>query len=285
MQIICTQTASVTLSFHNAPPSPSPNVPHNTHTHLYRCIIWLSIHIHILLPGVICDFFLIGYPSTWWITPQYYEKTSNFDLEVGPIEIGGVHNDEQTTDGSRPAIGVTRFSHYMAKHNAFARILSGENIDSEQLDSAVNAMALICALTLTIPYSLMSSLDQGFWDWIYEVSVDCPLYDYHTAHNQIVGNIRAAIFFPTYGLIFSTFYYLLKPKDIRKWWPRGRIFFVLLCCFTATTVTALLLLSNTFIAWYMVSSYDFCTQSTWSGQVVTTTGLVGIFALCLILFL
>jgi hypothetical protein len=76
--------------------------------------------------------------------------------------------------------------------------------EPEGIDSAVNAMALLNALVLTIPYGVMGSLDNGFWDWLKEsFDVNCQgksLSD-DTTWGQAHGNILSAISCTTYSAI------------------------------------------------------------------------------------
>jgi hypothetical protein len=173
---------------------------------------------------------------------------------------------------------------FTLKDNSISRLMSGADLHSETLDGAVNALALICALVLTIPYGLMSSMSTEFWDNIEKISADCEEYDANTMSGTMYSAIRATIFPSTGGLITSTFYYLLKPIKLLPWWPRGRFFLLLLFILTSTSVISLIVTSNVYIGVTGFTSDNYCT-STSAAIITLSIFLVAIFIISIILFI
>lgn len=51
---------------------------------------------------------------------------------------------------------------------------NGDGITLSMIDDAVQTLALVCALVLTIPYGLISGMDSAFWDNIDLISCKVP---------------------------------------------------------------------------------------------------------------
>lgn len=115
--------------------------------------------------------------------------------------------------------------------------------DDFNFDGGVSAMALICALLLTIPFGLLSFLNDSFWTSTGKKIDACggsilSTGEYGLADYQyeIVHNLVCVIYASMSGLILSTFYYLFKPSKSIKITPslmkRERILVLLLfvCC-------------------------------------------------------
>ena len=145
--------------------------------------------------------------------------------------------------------------------NSIKRLLSGKDLNDTSLDGAVQALALINGLIITIPYGLMSSVDSGFWDNIEAISADCPQFGFKEMQYQFYLGLRVTLYSSTAGLIVSSFYYLLKPKDLQAWWWRGRFFIIFLFLFTAVSVIALIGTSNLYMGITGFTSTTYCTSS------------------------
>ena len=104
-------------------------------------------------------------------------------------------------------------------------------------------MALICALLLTIPFGLLSYINDSFWTTISKQFEACGgnlanagTYNVADFQYEIVHNIVCVIYASMAGLILSTFYYLFKPsksvKITSSMSRRERILVLLLfvCC-------------------------------------------------------
>ena len=158
---------------------------------------------------------------------------------------------------------------YRVANSALLKFKSGEGIDADTADTAVGTFTLVNALLLTIPFSLVGSLGNSYWDWLQELFETCP----HSAalgnntfegiyvgvFNQLVGTFYACIS----CLLLASFYYLLRPKaekDFRLWWPRGRWVFGMLLIGTILSVVICLTLAGTLVTgfWYFTPTSYRC---------------------------
>ncbi|KAF1316298.1 hypothetical protein FI667_g15472, partial [Globisporangium splendens] len=86
-------------------------------------------------------------------------------------------------------------------------------------------------------------------------------------------------------LILGTFYYLLKPKEIKGWWWRGRIFIMLFAVATGVAVYSLLTLAATFIVFTSVSTGSYRNASESNSYYTTgTTFIKAVIAVAICLF-
>ena len=169
--------------------------------------------------------------------------------------------------------------------NSITRLLAGTDLDPETLNGAVQSLALICALVITIPFGLMSSLNADFWESLDILATDCKEYGYNAMSTQMYAALRATIFSATGGLIMTAFFYLLKPKDIKKWWHKGRFFLMLMFSLTGISVIALICASNVYISITSYTAENYCTASSFPAVIGLGIFLITIFIICLILFI
>jgi hypothetical protein len=50
---------------------------------------------------------------------------------------------------------------------------TGKDITEEEADTVVNALSLVAALVLTIPFGAALSFDNSFWDWLHDNISTC----------------------------------------------------------------------------------------------------------------
>ena len=69
---------------------------------------------------------------------------------------------------------------YRVRHSNLRKYFGGFagslHLTSEETDTAVNAVVLLDALILTIPFSLLPSLNREYWDWLKEQFDACDDY-------------------------------------------------------------------------------------------------------------
>ena len=193
--------------------------------------------------------------------------------------------DKQNQQEFLVAVGASKCCSFSLENNSVTRLMNGKDLDSDTLDGAVGALALICALVLTIPYGLMSSMSSEFWDNIDKLATECEEFDAGVMSSQLYTAIRVTIFTSTGGLIVSTFYYLLKPKDLIPWWPRGRFFLLLLFLLTSISVIALICVSNVYIGVTGFVSEKYCSSDTMPPVIALSVFLTFIFISSIALFL
>jgi hypothetical protein len=103
----------------------------------------------------------------------------------------------------------------------------------EEPDAAISAMALICALVLTIPFSVFTVINDGFLTALRTAIEACPngvnYYNqsYRTVYIRLVGSPGLTMYASIMGLIISSIYFIFKPskgKDLDRWCRRqGRL--------------------------------------------------------------
>ena len=106
------------------------------------------------------------------------------------------------------------------KDKSLMRLFVRKMITNDSLEDTVNSQALICALMLTIPYSLITNLGFDFWERIEDYSVKCPQWGYQDVRATGLSSFLATVYCSTGGLILSTVFYLLRPQDnegLEKW--------------------------------------------------------------------
>ena len=151
--------------------------------------------------------------------------------------------------------------------SGFARFISTEDVDVEDLDQGVNAMALLNALILTIPYQLIGSVGSGYFDWLSDELKKCKRestsagYNFHDIQLFYREELLCCIYASICGLILSTFYFLFKrshPAETGVWKEKARLLIILLFVCTGMSLIALMALSNTFVSWYFIRSGSIC---------------------------
>ncbi len=117
----------------------------------------------------------------------------------------------------------------------------GEDLKPADADGAVNTMALVAALLLTVPFSIIGSLTNAFWDTHEALISMCPraALSAHTRHAQVEIALCGLMYTTMACIIVAAGYSVLRPADepeFRAWWKRGR--FVMLFMFLSV-VTAI----------------------------------------------
>ncbi len=153
------------------------------------------------------------------------------------------------------------------KSSTLRKYMDGSDISYEEIDAAVNTIAVVCALVLTIPFSILGNLGYEFWDFYKEVSPDTLCWVYNLTFNTLNGIILSSVT----SIILTVFYYILRPRQafqFLRWWHRGK--WVLVAMFIGGTIAVSLTLSlcNTLIgAQYYYRSTDEQCPSIIPGQI------------------
>eukprot|EP00744_Colponema_vietnamica_P011324 GILI01015925.1.p1 GENE.GILI01015925.1~~GILI01015925.1.p1 ORF type:complete len:205 (+),score=27.31 GILI01015925.1:79-693(+) len=164
--------------------------------------------------------------------------------------------------------------------NSFTRLFRGDGIDEEKMDEAVNALALVCALLLTIPFGIIPNLNMDYWEKVVELSKNCPQYDYTHARFIFVGSLGWSVYLSTSGLALATFYYVLKPKDFEKWYKtRGKYLLILLILATIASLVVLLVVFGHLFAYYNVNYAQYCTTIVDGWFTASTATYIGLFVI------
>ncbi len=156
--------------------------------------------------------------------------------------------------------------------NSLKRLVSGEGMTLECAEKAIETLALISALVLTIPYGIMSAPSAEFWDKIIVLATECPDLGYANRSYVFYSSIRCCIYTATASLIMTAEFFLLKPTDVVQWWPRGRLFLGVMFALTWISVISIIVASNVYIALTEYASTEYCTDTT--GTQATTAGFL-----------
>lgn len=159
-------------------------------------------------------------------------------------------------------------------------------LDPEEADEAVDSLALINALLLTIPFQSMTMIGYDFWDWLESMIEECEKnhYEKHT-WEKIYQDTLNCFYSLTYTAVaavsIAAFYYLARPKNYDKfqvWWNKGaqKVIILMLFCTCVATWSTMALFVTLFNN-YANSSSNFCslynsptkntyTRSAWGGN-------------------
>ena len=161
-------------------------------------------------------------------------------------------NDDQKRKIWKSANKIT-LEKSKSKRGRFYEFFAGGNEDPE---TAINAMALICALLIAIPYGVMGSLTPDFLANMNTLIDSCAPgtvkadTTYDDLYRMYLGNIAGATYACMLGLEMASIYYVLKPKsnDLKEFMQvKGKVLLVLIVlCTISGIVCCMNLLSNLF---------------------------------------
>ena len=140
------------------------------------------------------------------------------------------------------------------------KFYTGVGLEVEEADSVINALALINALVLTIPFSLLTSLNMEYFDNVQQVIETCDTgVEWEDIQANMVFPLYVSVVCSTLALVISTLYYCLRSKQhFYVWWKsRGKWSVVATIAFTIVAVFSTLTLFATFMGWYIITFYFF----------------------------
>jgi len=161
--------------------------------------------------------------------------------------------------------------------------------DDVDYDSPVNALALICALLLTVPFGLITVLNGSFYQNLEAVMKTCPnqvtksgdsYNDYYARSIQNIGNIVYACLC---GLILSSMYYIFKPQPSTEQNDNGRIklkclIFGLASC-TVAAIVGVMDITSYMVQMFMIQNNAICN---YDSSYVWVTGMLFVIGSCLV---
>ena len=140
---------------------------------------------------------------------------------------------EALTEGSKKEIlacirsnqGRLKSTSCWGKRNSSSVYSFFTDFESNDFDfeGAINAMSLICALILTIPFSVADSFDTSFFESLYDQMQSCdttstwgknPKGQYTFYYNKIRDYLGASLYTALNALCFATCYYVFKPRSL-----------------------------------------------------------------------
>ena len=143
-----------------------------------------------------------------------------------------------------------------------------QETDVEDIDSAVNTLAIVSALLVTVPYGVVTAFDHSYWDWLQNVPCADTIQEFggqsynHFYLKNVIQQLWMSLFSSMLGIGLTVFYYMLRPGDpeiFKIWWRRGRwaVFMIFVCAFVAVMIT-LAMAGWILNGWYVVSTDTFC---------------------------
>jgi len=142
-----------------------------------------------------------------------------------------------------------------------------ESVHHEDFDGGVNAMALLCALMLSIPFEIVGNLDYGNLTTMKEMFQSCNSdeLDFEGVYRTYRGSFLATVYWSIAGMILATFYFLFKrtgEDDYKEWRWKARWLVISLFFSTAFAICSLILLTNMYFNYYLLAGPEFTSNGT-----------------------
>ena len=138
-----------------------------------------------------------------------------------------------------------------------------DKVQHEDFDAGVNAMALLCALLLSVPYAVVDTIDNIHLAWLQQALEKCRADHETMRYSRIYalyrGSFLSTVYMSIGGMILATFYFLFKrtnEKDYRLWRRKARLLVTTLFFFTALAICSLLVMTNTYFNYFLLSDSD-----------------------------
>lgn len=153
------------------------------------------------------------------------------------------------------------------ENSGYQKFMATDNYHFEEFDSGVNAMALLCALMLTIPYQLLSNMGDQYLNWLRAELVTCPHHEahgkfsYESIYKYFRSCIVACVFSSLCGMMLCTFYFLFKrtnPDQYKLWRRKAQVMVTVMFIFTGLAMVALMLLTVFILSYYFIPSGYIC---------------------------
>ena len=172
------------------------------------------------------------------------------------------------------AMGKSKDSFYQWLESSGLGKLMHDNPDlmhPEDFDAGVNAMALLCALLLSVPFDIIGNIDKNYLNFLQQQLDLCTedersVFGYDLIYSTYRGSFLATVYFSISGMIFATFYFLFKrtdEADYKVWRRKARWLVISLFFATAFAICSLILLTNMYFDYYLLSrSENICSNGT-----------------------
>jgi len=157
---------------------------------------------------------------------------------------------------------VISLDNHKCSKNVVKRVF--DRLDSSDVEPAINALALICALVLTVPFgmsfdlvSMKAALSNCDSDSFFIKSGLTWKY----TESQILSNWSCTVYGSMVGLIIACIYYILKQDEAyaEEWFDRkGRFLLLAMFCTTAAAIISIMNLSSDILNFVLVADDDLC---------------------------
>lgn len=153
-------------------------------------------------------------------------------------------------------------------------------------------MALLCGLTLALPYQVIGNLGRDYFDSLRDQFANCPdavsnglTFDEARRYYKLCMNV--SIYAAVAGMVLSTFYFLFKRRSIEdflKWRRKARLLVILLFIATCCAMSGVMYLSSLLMRWYALNSDGIDCSSSSSEEFIAVVTF-GTLLLCLNFYL
>lgn len=106
-----------------------------------------------------------------------------------------VHDADNNNNNKVVTIWNSDFKTYVTyriNNSNLTKYYHGKGLTVEEADEVVNTFALINALVLTIPFSMLASYDNSFWDWLNENNNQCDGNSYQKVADLLMNTLKTA---------------------------------------------------------------------------------------------
>jgi len=138
-----------------------------------------------------------------------------------------------------------------------------DKVNHEDFDAGVNAMALLCALLLSVPYAVVDTIDNIHLAWLQKALDKCKADHETMRYSRIYalyrGSFLSTVYMSIGGMILATFYFLFKrtnEEDYKLWRRKARLLVTTLFFFTALAICSLLVMTNTYFNYFLLSDSE-----------------------------
>lgn len=184
--------------------------------------------------------------------PVVTKKTESDDKEIE------FDNYEEKTDFA----SFSEYWSYRWQRSNLNKFYLGIGLAKDDVDSAVNALAVVDALILTIPFSLIGSLGSSYWeDYFYKLDLSCQKHGHDAVYIAIISCLYSTAYCSLISLIIAILYYFLRPsgKYFTQWWMRGRYALLFLFLGTVGSIVSMLVVFGMLMGNYVLPP-NYCEQ-------------------------
>jgi hypothetical protein len=140
---------------------------------------------------------------------------------------------------------INTYVTYRINNSNLKKYYLGRGLSIEEADEVVNSFALINALVLTIPFSILASYSDSFWDWLNENNNQCDGSSYQKVADLLLNTLYATAYASMTSLIIAILYYILRPKNkeyFKIWYGHAKWAIFIMFCMTATGIIIIIII-------------------------------------------
>jgi hypothetical protein len=134
---------------------------------------------------------------------------------------------------------INTYVTYRINNSNLMKYYLGRGLSIEEADEVVNSFALINALVLTIPFSILASYSDSFWDWLNENNDQCDGNSYQKVADLLLNTLYTPAYSSMTSLIIAILYYILRPKNkeyFKIWYGHAKWAIFIMFFMTATGI-------------------------------------------------